>query len=195
MELEDTSANPDDATEKADSDEDFLLAKEETAFQVYKALWKDFYSWDQQFCRQTLQRLQVEQLAEFEFPEFPSECSVNSDSFNSSNEYTEWFIFECCDEHFEDALPLKLKLQEERFRPYSSYSTCTPSSTNAQNPKIFMEKAPFTPFSDDSEFKKNKYLSLFSSFGWQTEFWDPDSMRFIFILYFSLILARGNNFS
>jgi len=176
MALEDTSTIPDGANEN------FLLAKEETAFQVYRSLWKDFYEWDRQFCRQTLQGLQVEQPAEHEFPEFPSECSVNSHSFDSLNEYTEWFTIECCDEHYEDALPLKLKLQEELFRPYSPYSTCTPSSANAQYHK---EKALFTPFSDDPEFKKNTYLSLFSSFGWQTEFWDPDSMDSIFILYFS----------
>jgi hypothetical protein len=69
------------------------------------------------------------------------------------NEYTEWFTFESCDQqqsvYYEDALPLQLKLQEEIISPYPSYSACTPSSTNAQYPKGFMERAPFTPFSDD----------------------------------------------
>jgi histone-lysine N-methyltransferase EZH2 len=172
MDLEDPSTVLHD-----DPGVEFLLAKEETGYQVYKSLWKEFYDWERQHCFQTIQGL--EQPTKYP-EELPPEDSSDSDSLDLLNEYTEWFTFETRDRHrsvnYEDGLPLKVKLEEEGNFPYPSYTACTPSSSNAQYPKNFMEKAPFIPFADNPTFRKNKYLSLFNSFGWQTDFWDPDSL-------------------
>lgn len=156
-----------------------LLAKdsEETAYQVYKGLWNDFYDWERDYCRLTLQGLEKPAVCSEDFP-LAETSGDEVGLFDSLNEFTEWFTVD--ESGYEDALPLQLLLQEEGVAPHSSYSSCTPSSANAHLPKNFMDKASFTPFSDEPRFKTDKYLSLFNTFGWQTDFWDPDSMFFSF---------------
>lgn len=157
----------------------FLLSKDETGERVYRAVWDEFYTWEQRNCLTMLHGLHQPVL----LPEpLPSDDLSESDGdplHSELNEYRDWFTIEIHDAPGSildvDLLPLKLKLLDEGISPYPSYAACTPASSNTQCDKNFRDKASFTPFSDDPMFKKGDYLSLFNSFAWQTDFWDPDS--------------------
>ena len=165
----------------ADNNDVYLLSKEETAYQVYRTTWSEFYDWEQDYCRRTLQGLQQPVSYPVELPSDElSEADTDPLDESELNESTDWFTFEIHDAQGfvsdVDLLPLRTKTQGEGISPYPSYVTCTPSSSNKQHLRNFRDKLSFTPFADDPMFRKDDYLSLFNSLAWQTDFWDPDSM-------------------
>ncbi len=165
-------------------DEDFLLEKGETAYHVYKAVWKEFYNWEQVYCLQLILELSKPETSfEVLSIEDPSVYSRKSD------QNSEWFFVENWDVQMSlvsvDELPLQVLLLEEIFNPYPHYTACTPASINVQCPKNLLWTASFNPFADDERFEVLNYLSKFYTFGWQTDFWDPDSKKAFSLLNLS----------
>jgi len=173
------------------SDEDILLEKGETAYHVYKSVWKDFYNWEQFYCLQLLLALsKLETSFEVLSLEDPSVYSGKSDQDTG-----EWFLVEDWDELSlvsVDNFPLQVLLLEETLVPYPHYTACTPASINVQCPKNLLWTASFNPFADDERFEVLNYLSKFCTFGWQTDFWDPDS-KIVFFTKSVSSSGRGND--
>jgi hypothetical protein len=164
------------------SDDDFLLEKGETAYHVYKAVWKEFYNWEQVYCLQLILGLSK--------PEATSEILAIEDLSvypRKSDQNSECFFVENWDVHMSsmDELPLQVILLEETLHPYPHYTSCSPGSINVQCPKNLLWTASFNPFADDERFEVLNYLSKFCTFGWQTDFWDPDSKNAFSLLNLS----------
>ena len=174
-----------------DSDADFLLEKGETAYRVYKGLWQEFYAWEHDHSRQTILGL-----SRTETPIGGLLCELD-DIFNyQTNEYTEWFTVErwdCQNSAFSvEQIPTLFYVEEEGISPHPRYTACTPSSTSVLYPPNFLWTAPFVPYSDDENFPLEEYLLHFKTFGWQTDFWDPDSLWiFIFCMNITFITYQG----
>jgi len=174
MHAEDTSTISDGVEKIEDSDDDFLLEKGETAYRVYKGLWQEFYAWEHDHSRQSILGLSR---TEASFGDLP--CELDHIFNYKTDECTEWFTVErwdCQNSAFSvDQIPIQLDVVEEGISPHPRYTACTPSSTSILYPVNFLWTAPFVPYSDDEKFPLEEYLLHFKTFGWQTDFWDPDS--------------------
>lgn len=171
---DETFVHSDTVENDGNSDEDFFLEKGEIAYEVYKAVWKEFYDWETSHCSQTIYGIISSEIS-FEDLSF-EELSVYS---RKSNTNSEWFFVENWDIQKSvvqvDEFPLHVHLLQEIFDPYPHYTSCTPTSINVQCPKNLLWTASFIPFADDERFELLNYLSKFCTCGWQTDCWDPDS--------------------
>ncbi|KDR78331.1 hypothetical protein GALMADRAFT_155285 [Galerina marginata CBS 339.88] len=163
-------------------DDDFWPEHGETAYRVYHDLWEEFYSWESEYCLQTISKLS-------RFPNKPAP-SLPDESFSkftkpnvASNQDAQWFTIQDYDPNSSGSRilttavcsdPTSYKIGNTGWQPYARYTSCTPASRNVLAISDVHARAHFAPYADDAQFDQAEYLKEFEDFMWQNNFIDPD---------------------
>lgn len=174
-----------------DSDDsgDIQFENHLTATKVYRSLWAEFYSWEQAFCSQTLERLSNPGFRPRSLPDEKDTISIYGLPVVSSSSEQELFTYQ--DISPDSTVTVKFTLcpnpkivEAKSLEPCAGYTACTPASTNIilkEDPSLL----PFIPYADDPLFGMDDYLSRFGWFTWQHDMDDPDrKYSFLFFLTF-----------
>ena len=165
----------------ADSDdsEDIQFENYLTAIKVCRDLWTEFYSWEQAFCRQTLEDLSKPASARpRSLPHEKHTISIYEVPVVSSSSEQDLFAYE--DISPDSSVSVKFTLfpnptiiETNNLEPSAGYTACTPASTNILS-KDDATCLPFIPYADDPLFVLDEYLCGFGWFDWQHDLHDPD---------------------
>lgn len=147
-----------------------------TATKIYRDLWTEFYSWEQEFCRQTLEGLSKPSVHPRSLPHDKISGYERSVIFLSSEQ--EIFTYE--DISPDSTVIVKFTVfpnpnivETNNLEPSAGYTACTPISTSLVL-KDDASSLPFVPYADDPLFKLGGYLTHFGWFTWQYDLHDPD---------------------
>ena len=161
----------------SDDSEDIQIEKYVTGSRIYRDLWTEFYSWEQEFCQQTLEGLSKPR-AGVPPRSLPHDgTSIYELPVLSSSE-EDLFTYE--DISLDSTVTVKFTLspnpkiiETRNLEPSAAYTACTAVSTN-----IFLQDDPaslqFAPYADDPLFELDEYLSSVGWFIWQYDLNDPD---------------------
>ncbi|KAF8806487.1 SET domain-containing protein [Phlegmacium glaucopus] len=147
-----------------------------TASKVYRDLWTEFYSWEQEFCRQTLESLSKLGVRPRPLPH--EKDTVYEIPVNSSSSEQGSFTYEDISPDSTAIVRFTLSpdpkiVETKNLEPSPGYTACTPASTNIvlrDDPHY----QPFAPYADDPLFDLDRYLTHFERFTWQYDLYDPD---------------------
>lgn len=149
---------------------------------VFRSVWSDFYAWEQEYCRDAIQRLAASTVnARVRIHDEDSPQDVRSEDFEPHFDSHSAEEFEIVDYTATDP-PTVTRLSAHAAQvdaaldipPAPAYDSCTPSNRN-----IFTGDDPpymqFMPFSDDPRFDHEDHAWNFKGFAWQRTEHDPDS--------------------
>ncbi|KAF5314432.1 hypothetical protein D9619_011851 [Psilocybe cf. subviscida] len=172
-------------------DEDFELSNTDAAARLLNDLWMLFYSWEQNYCYDTL----LPSLRSSEHqppPNLPAAeigaswevCATVADA-----ELLEDGYWEVEDINFDAVVrtpcqPISIQRHSTAsaaphakvvpLEPYPNYTSCAPASRNVLVKGSRHLRAQFAPFADDPNFDLVRYLRDFEDFAWQNNYDDPD---------------------
>lgn len=150
---------------------------------VYEEVVKEFYSWEQEYCKNKLSGLSPGLCTKTEadddlFP-FPCSDSVESDSF-----YVTKFNLNADPVTETVSCPTYIFPTVEAGKPYES---CTFSHKNIYIADDMCDKLSFVPFADNPQFPVYDYMNVFDGIGWET-YKDPDRTSAHYLQTIGLIL-------
>jgi hypothetical protein len=140
------------------------------ALNVYRLVWNEFYAWEIESSRQTLESL----AHEGHLPPGPVDFHPPDLITDGDDTYS---VFQ---------LNTKSRTSSKTFfadvfQPYPTYESCTPSSRNiSPNPELLEEERAFIPYAQNVGWEKR--AEELESFAWQDDFKDPDSMSLRFLV-------------
>lgn len=160
-------------------DEKFWLATS-----IYKSVWQEFYTWEQQECRNDI--LSLQQISQNTMP-LSTDISLSNSPGDRvpgpiDAEFVPFFVWEFETAHQTQAvsesyeLHYDIEINDTHFiDPYSMYEACTPTARNIGKDEIWADLLPFMPYADNPSFtNRDEYLSSFFDFQWLSDFLDPD---------------------
>lgn len=197
-------AEPDvDPGFEQDDSDDVEALRIQTIERAYHEVWNEFYSWEQEYCTQTLASLAPQQLESDDFdyafePDLESMDVDAGDVLDAANQDTahpftlyEWDDTGLCTRRSVHARTTATRARLQTFTEHRQYESCTPTNGNMLINKSYEDVAcPFIPYSDDAQFNARSHLSWFYSVSWQEEWRDPDCARMSALLAYRSIDPR-----
>ncbi|KAF9460279.1 hypothetical protein BDZ94DRAFT_1324210 [Collybia nuda] len=152
---------------------------------VYRATWTDFYTWEQDYCRRTLNSLSRNPPPNHSTEWRPRSEASRSTLFDPPVHVTQEPItnnietFTMVEYNIENGDPRTSTLAVETYNilpgpaPCPPYEMCTPASRNI-NVGDDSEYMPFIPLVDDPTFNYHTHVAEYRYFEWQLPNRDPD---------------------
>ncbi|KAF9486124.1 SET domain-containing protein [Pholiota conissans] len=160
----------DDEPEDSTSFEDVAEAsRHEIAYRIYHDLWKEFYSWEQDYSQSTLNQLSP--AVYIRLPDLPYLPEAHWKGRVTAHE--EWATIEDFDSGaYTRSVTSWEPLTAPAWNYYPRYTFCTPHSFSVEAEQ--RSRAQFAPLADDEYFNKERFLKNFRDFMWQNDYPDPD---------------------
>ncbi|KAF8520882.1 hypothetical protein BU17DRAFT_46151 [Hysterangium stoloniferum] len=156
------------------------LATQNRVKSIYKEVWKEYFDWEQDYCKGILSNLAPSSSGTSSAPlaaQLPR-FDLNDENQPSSISYGSYQLSLIAIDGKEDPAPQEIQYGCPTYRfptisPAKPYEACTYSHKNLYVADDFCEKLPFMPFSDSSNFPAGEFLELYDAIGWMNRK-DPD---------------------
>ncbi|PPQ91065.1 hypothetical protein CVT25_014733 [Psilocybe cyanescens] len=157
------------------------------AFQVYKDVWNEFYTYETIDCQSTIDNLsRPYRPGKAQWYPMPHQhpAPQAQHSYRPSNPDSQRVTIADFDEDestvrvshvYTDPTDVG-RDRSVTLDPYPRYTTCTSATHNVLSDPSMHSRAKFFPYADEKEFDEEwpEYLEEFRDFAWQTDFVDPD---------------------
>jgi hypothetical protein len=147
---------------------------------VYKMVWQNFYTWEQDHCRRTLHSLaRVPSLSRIDTGIESSGSSshyssITATSISTTSEDESFTVHDYTqDPHKVSTVSVETINVVPHFKGCPPYEMCTPVSRNVHVGDDF-EDMPFLPLADDPTFDHLLHAADYPRFEWQLPIRDPD---------------------